>query len=319
MSNYESERGRWKLPSAEYASFRQAMQRVDMARKEKAYALTQECWKSLSRKEQSDLGAYRNAVRSWVARQEGQQPWRDGQGAVLRTIPRDEALELASTMLENNGRDGWADGKVVTREKPSRVQKGEVDWPTNRTTSFASGGATVSFDPAEKAVRWEVAENNHAVDSAHDTELGKAFFDRLGKVKWTHGTGGYSRYSSEYHEDEYGGRSGSRINRADGYAGIDALNGDGVLAGGGFRPFQNAKGEWIGVEAKNTRYGMSLKPVKGTMTRDGFGSTGRFVPDPKPVKKAAASKGAGQGRVARGVPSGGQFSARGRGESDVRL
>jgi hypothetical protein len=77
---------------------------------------------------------------------------------------------------------------------------------TNKTSNFqvysreGYSEATISFGGGRK-VRWEVGENNHAVDHAHQAELAGKFFAYLDKITWTRGTGGVGLYRSEYDDD----------------------------------------------------------------------------------------------------------------------
>lgn len=283
MSNYEWERGEFKLPSAEFASFRQEIQAVDRAHKEKVFNLTQECWKGLTRKQQTDPDAYRQAIFEFVDKKR-----RSGSSRYYDERNADEAaFEDAQWALERKISSRWdpAAGRSMAVGRPSRVLQSEMDYPTNRTTTFHGTGCSVRFDKDTKTVVWEVDENNHAVDHARASSLGKAFFARLDKVRWTHGTGGAIYGNNEYNrEDRYDG-GGNYCSGAYGYLGIEQ---EPVNS----RPFTNAKGERIEVQIKQGRYGFVGKAVKA---------------------------GGGQRRVSRGVPSGGQFAARGRGESGIRL
>jgi hypothetical protein len=81
---------------------------------------------------------------------------------------------------------------------------------TNKTNSFevysSEGYSEASITFNGRKVRWEVGENNHAVDHAHQAELAGKFFTYLDKVNWTRGTGGVGLYHSEY--DDGGGPLG---------------------------------------------------------------------------------------------------------------
>lgn len=86
-------------------------------------------------------------------------------------------------------------GQFRTPPKVRKPTAADVDqlWhiqgkATNKTVMFRGGEATVTFNG--RTVTWDVPENNHAVDRAHESRLGAAFFGALDKVVWTRGTGG---------------------------------------------------------------------------------------------------------------------------------
>lgn len=272
MSRNEWERGEFKLPSAEYADFRQTIQRHDKAVKERAFALTQECWKSLSRKEQTDPNAYVEAAGRFCHFKghpdEPYRPLRIG-GRVVLSVPDDPAISKAHLLM----------GLWNQNRKPKRVLKSDVDWPTNRTTYFSDRSCSVTFDPKNKTVHWETDDGNHAVDGARESALGKAFFARLDKVRWTHGTGGSLVGNDEYNQDndDVGGGA-NYCTGAYGYLGIQQ-NPERV------EPFVNARGQHVDVDLTWGRYGY--------------------------VGKAVASDGT-QGRQSAGQPTGGQFAAKTR-------
>jgi hypothetical protein len=328
MSNNEYEHGTWKLPSAEYAAFRQEIQKVEHDHKKRTFDMTQDFWKGLTRKEQVDPAAYRAALNAWSMKAY------QSNNAALRTTNHDlqEALSEAHSELErkvgdhqtwDNATESW----VPATGKPGRVLQSDIDWPTNRTTSFRMGDAKVTFNPDTKTVDWNVAENNHAVENARATALGKSFFRRLDTIKWTPGTGGYTKYDSENNEDEFGGRRGSSISGGWGYIGIDEYNYAGQISS--MAPWQNAKGEWIGSAIVTARDGtITMKAVKGTVARS-FGGP-KFTPAPQPTKdspakkptptKTASTSGAAAGRgVTKEGTNTGSFKSREHGESDVRL
>ncbi len=283
MSNYEWERGTFKLPSAEFAGFRQAVQEYDRARKEKVFALTQRFWKGLTRREQTDVAAYRDALSRYV--------YGHYSNGSASSVPDPLTEDVYAKLL-------------VFDTKPRRVLASDMDYPTNRSTVFRDGEATVSFDKDAKTVTWDVDENNHAVDSAHETELWRVFSDRMGKVRWTHGTGGSMAYHSEYDDDYEVGGGANTCSGAYGYLGI-AENPHHV------RPFVNAKGQNIGVDVKFSRYGTVVgKPV----VMDRFGR-----PIRKPASRPAGGGAPGRGKTtAKSTP--GSFAPTQRGEgSDVRL
>jgi hypothetical protein len=60
---------------------------------------------------------------------------------------------------------------------------------TNRTTTWRVGYEALITLNGRK-VRWDVDENNHAVDRAHSHPMAVAFFAALDGITWTRGTGG---------------------------------------------------------------------------------------------------------------------------------
>lgn len=255
MSNHEWEEGRFTLPSAEYASFRKTIQQLDRSHKERVFTLTQEFWKSLTRKQQTDPEEYRSAVNAFLSRKHGV---RDSCATDHLPAGAHRALEDAHALLHSKA-SPWS----KQRSKPSRVVHADLGYPTNRTTYFRMGEASATFNAKDRTVVWVVGEGNHSVDRAHEEPLARAFFDRLDKVRWTHGTGGTIRYNSEYNEDEWGHQDGPVTNRGYGYIGIQQA--PTVTA-----TFQNAKGMWIKADVKFNRNGtVTAKAVKTAAPHSG--------------------------------------------------
>lgn len=95
----------------------------------------------------------------------------------------------------------------VGKAKTGRVVPADLRWvvgerATNRTTSFHCGAASVTFDG--RKLHWEVADNNHAVDTARAQFLWRTLEQALRSVKWTRGTGGIIAGNDEYNEDAWG-------------------------------------------------------------------------------------------------------------------
>lgn len=280
MSKYEWERGTIKLPTAEFAKVRQAVQGAALKVKTEAYEHTQTAWKSMTRKEQTNPVAYRDAVRRWV-----------------HQVPQGPARAEAWEML--GGYDGMA--------KPARVKKSDVDFPTNRTTEFSHDGAYVSFDRKNSTMTWDVAENNRAVKHAHEGWLGEAVFGALDEVKWTgYNTGGVLVGNDEYNrEAAYDGGGGNYPTA--GFGPIGALQAPNHTA-----PYTDSKGRKKHGVAKMGRYGIygKIEPYMGPERRFGYGG----------IHSPALGGNTGvQGRQPRGIPTGGQFAAGRTGESGARL
>lgn len=266
MSKYEWERGEFVLPSAEFASFRQAMQEVEQKRKEKAFAHTQDFWKSLTRKQQTDPGEYTKALNAWEQRTNARSlaSTRSWNGWNAPAPDKHEAVQEAYLLLENVVREGWVRNPATgqTERSPGkvrRIQVKDMNYPTNRTTQFEAGvygDGTVTFNKEKKAVTWSVGENNHAIDHARESVIGKAFFDRLDQVRWTHGTGGTIVGNDEYNRDsDYVGGGGNYCTGAYGYLGAEQ---EPTSA----KPFTNARGQRVTPEIKYTGRGFNGYSVK---------------------------------------------------------
>jgi hypothetical protein len=89
--------------------------------------------------------------------------------------------------------------------KPLKTDFAPLPWKTVAfTASWDECGVT--FDLKARTVRWGVSENNHAVERARESWLGRAFFRALDRVNWTRGTGGTIVGNDEYNSDsEYEG------------------------------------------------------------------------------------------------------------------
>lgn len=305
MSCYQWESGTIKLPTGEFARVRQAVAKADLAAKEGAFAAAQEFWKGLTRKQQTDQATYRQAIDAWD-HEFRNRPSTGGYLTYgrLRTLSASEAArernaetwhEAARNLLLRVAEHRWVPGPdSATRGSwepgsPRRVLQTDMDYPTNRTTTFHCDGATIAFDRETSSVHWDVGENNRAVESAHSTALAQVLFEELSKVAWTRGTGGVLSGNDEYNrEAQYAGGGANYVTI-------------------GFGPVGAAHPEaWM-------------------KTADYRDSTGRLVrrddfPGQKTWEKLARAAASGrQGRVPRGVRTGGQFAGVSRGESGVRL
>jgi hypothetical protein len=132
----------------------------------------------------------------------------------------DENLPLA-TVKTKHFRLPEADISLIEREVPTsqqigtRKEKKEV-WESHGPYRF--GGRRVEKEvevpvykmKKQRVFKWEVEENNHAVEEAHEHPVTRAAFRALKDIpKWPKGTGGTIRYYDEYSRDEGLGASDS--------------------------------------------------------------------------------------------------------------
>lgn len=92
-------------------------------------------------------------------------------------------------------------GEKAAPRKLQAPKKKDLPMLPAATWSFEGPECGVSINQERRTVSWRVERNNHAVDNAWDSALGKAFRQALSKIKWTRATGGVFRYSNEYAED----------------------------------------------------------------------------------------------------------------------
>lgn len=71
----------------------------------------------------------------------------------------------------------------------------------------------IKIDNKTKTVNYSTDDNNHSVENAENSPLGKIFFALLDRVSFTTKTGGYFRSESEYDKDDDGFHTGGRVSR----------------------------------------------------------------------------------------------------------
>lgn len=203
MSRYEWEKGEFIIPSAEWASFKAAIRDAvnkqnaamfEAARQLHAYVTLN----SKTRPSHMDLRdvAWKGVDQISKGGYHGTRFTGTEQGVIVDSV------------ISEKWPNGYHQRSVLKLKKPLKK-----DFPQhgNNVNSFRSGECEVSFDNATRKVFWNVSENNHAVDDARESALGKALFARLGKVAWTRGTGGSVYGNDEYNQDagRYGAGGGA--------------------------------------------------------------------------------------------------------------
>lgn len=83
--------------------------------------------------------------------------------------------------------------------QPATVGLKCLDFPLPHPGLYVEGH--LHIDPKTRDVHWSVSENNHAVDRARASFVGRFLFSYLRKVTWTRGTGGYLVGNDENNED----------------------------------------------------------------------------------------------------------------------
>ena len=101
------------------------------------------------------------------------------------TFDHQERWDIQGSLLKN--------GKLV---KPKKT-----DFTIDSKEHFQSNELSVCLDKKTKTLHWRVGDNNHSVDDAHESFLGKTVMRILGRVKFTNRTGGVFEGTDEYRTD----------------------------------------------------------------------------------------------------------------------
>ena len=94
---------------------------------------------------------------------------------------------------------------ATKNQKPTKRAKANT-----RTHEYSFNDGVIIFsDDSTKTVTWIVNENNHAVNYAWESFIGKAFRLALSRISWASKTGGYFTGNNEYNTDNqnFGGGS----------------------------------------------------------------------------------------------------------------
>lgn len=191
MSNYEWEEGEIKLSTADFPKMRKAIAAFHNQHQDELFALAQRLHSQLAQ----------------GTREDRKQPLTDRLHQLMASqrVPEEDQYRISGTLIK-------VDPKAAKSRLKAPLRK-EFQHAKSSTLCFGNGECSLSFEPKTRLVRWAVGENNHAVDRAWESALGKAFRSALKQVTWTRGTGGHFRYANEYMRDddhEHSG-GGSRI------------------------------------------------------------------------------------------------------------
>ncbi|NTF17589.1 hypothetical protein G6L37_04200 [Agrobacterium rubi] len=220
MSCYEWERGRIKIPSADWAKtkahIRDAMNRRQTALFEVAEKIHAELVTVLP-----DLKKQLKAksINDWTCE-------RMLDDVVRKHMKAMESRQRVGVQLfdEDDSRD-LLEKIVVTRDPktrqtiPAKLRKPQKrDYPISGNTvlHFTGMDCAVLLENDTRTAQWEVYENNHAIEHARASVLGTAFFAAMEKITWVKGTGGEIYGNNEYNVDsgrDHPGGGGSLVNQ----------------------------------------------------------------------------------------------------------
>lgn len=217
MSNFEEELGEITLPSAEVAPLKATLRTYLNLLHDKVRERSIELHKSFGTR---SVSRYEDALSKIRASKQEQDRFveRFGRGytgfAAPRHFPRARTPLRPEALVTKDLVDSLAERVLWHILGESKRGRGSIHVPTvedvnrfapkvtNRTKVFREGSyGYIAFEG--RTVTWGVERNNHAVDSARNTNMARLFFDALEMMKWTARTGGVVLYRSEYHDESH--------------------------------------------------------------------------------------------------------------------
>jgi len=130
----------------------------------------------------------------------------------------DCAFNLTYKAFNQGRHDGgqWYFSDLVVRsmikdKKLIKPKKKDFAPVKNTIQALYDSDLRILFDNKTKTIEYCVNDNNHAVESAHSSPLGQAFFSAMERVEFTSKTGGFLRYYDEYMSSEGKGASISKV------------------------------------------------------------------------------------------------------------
>jgi hypothetical protein len=196
MSRYCWESGTIKIPGKEWKGFRDSLAKAWNDRQAKLFEVAVRAHAHL-------LAEKAKAARG---------KFEPGQAFSAAYEPSGARTADARTLDELAGLDEVRSAvlKTVQDPKKGRVQvlqapkkKDFAPVATTKATAFSAGyEGSIHLDHKSKSVSWSVSENNHAVEDARGSYMGRTLFRLLSKVTWTRGSGGEIVGNDEYNRDD---------------------------------------------------------------------------------------------------------------------
>ena len=213
MSKYCWERGTITLPSKDWAGFRKGLLEAWNAKQEEILSDAKRAHAKLAHAAKGKRGfikrheAMKAALYQYCGFRKQTWGWEP-----LSDEARERFDTLDRLLLV---RDPKAAG-TLDRTKLQVPKKTDLDLkPVSKDADIHLPWASVHFRNKGRTVTWDVDENNHAVENAHENWFAKKLFAALRGITWTRGSGGQILGNDEYNRDEggsYEGGGGSYVN-----------------------------------------------------------------------------------------------------------
>ena len=193
MSCYEWERGTITIPTKEWSKFRtgllkawneRELGRLESAKRTHA-TLTAACKGKRGSKRMTALKA-----------------------AVERHFSNDRNSEIREMVVTQTG---WGSGATYTLKALPKKKDLKL-FATSKDAEMYCDDGYVAFKNATRSLVWDVSENNHAREHAHEHWFAKLVFGALNQITWTRGSGGEMIGNDEYNRDsDHAGGGGNYV------------------------------------------------------------------------------------------------------------
>ena len=214
MSRYEWEQGYFKLPQKEFTRIKRLIRDTYNGVCDELYQRAAKAYEEFCSEVKGKKADKRYEIlRSCLSRHlDTNVPYNPG---IRRGGIRFDEEQLENVCIAMTG-FGWFDFQnphqaCVKNAGPLKVKKPAKNFSvfkhaTNKDNRFRAGlFGLIVFVPDEKKIVWRVEDNNHSVEDARSTTLGRTLFKALDRCAWTSRTGGYIVGSDEYVRDSGGG------------------------------------------------------------------------------------------------------------------
>ena len=201
MSTYENERGTVKLPTGEFSRIKKDLNSLVKERNEEMFEKATSIYKQI------------------MIEKKGKRNF-DFQTRISQILhPENSSRFYSRTRPEFNYSECWdIQNSLCLRGEDNKVKlqkPKKKDFAVKNKDHFETAELTVSLDSKNKAVIWNVSENNHAVESAHESWLGRTVIRLLNGVKYTNRTGGEFYGNDEYNRENDGfGGGGAYVTKS---------------------------------------------------------------------------------------------------------
>lgn len=188
MSNNQKERGEVKIPAKEFSVLAKSLVERMKTRQEQLF--------------DKAVSIY-NQIKT---EKKGKRNFPISQRINEILTPERSRYSFSEPKYEFDYTERWQISEALVKEN-KLVKPKKKDFALESKEHFSSGELSVRLDKKTKTLHWHVSDNNHSVDEAHESYLGKETMRLLNRVKYTNRTGGYFEGTDEYQAEDGRGYS----------------------------------------------------------------------------------------------------------------